>query len=59
MKLTTMAGWLEDRRLDRWVAKHRHLKRKLDRGEPSEGTTAVRAAQLTALGLVWDPRVNL
>ena len=30
-------------------------KRKLDRGEPSEGMTAERAARLTALGFVWEP----
>jgi hypothetical protein len=35
------------------VNSHHYLKRKLDRGEPSEGMTAERAARLTALGLVW------
>jgi hypothetical protein len=38
-----------------WVHTQRVLKRKLDRGEPSKGMTAARAARLTALGLVWDP----
>ena len=28
-------------------------KKKLDRGEPSKGMTAARAARLTALGFVW------
>ena len=48
-------GWAEDPRLGNWVDKQRVRKRKLDRGEPSEGMTAERAARLTALGLVWDP----
>jgi hypothetical protein len=51
-------GWPEDPRLGRWVNTQRALKRKLDRGEPSRGMTASRAARLTALGLVWDARVN-
>jgi hypothetical protein len=46
--------WAEDRRLGRWVNTQRVLKRKLDRGEPSEGMTVARVARLTALGLVWD-----
>ena len=45
----------EDPRLGTWVHTQRVLKRKLDRGEPSKGMTAARAARLTALGLVWDP----
>ena len=44
----------EDPRLARWVNKQRVRKRKLDRGEPSEGMTAERVARLTALGLVWN-----
>ena len=48
-------GWAEDPGLGDWVSKQRMRKRKLDRGEPSEGMTAERAARLTALGLVWDP----
>ena len=36
-----------------WVSKQRTLKRRLDRGEPSEGMTAERAARLTALGFGW------
>jgi hypothetical protein len=52
-------GWAEDPRLANWVNTQRKLKRKLDRGEPgSMGMTAERAARLTALGLVWKPRVN-
>ena len=47
--------WAEDPRLANWVNKQRKLKRKLDRGEPSDGMTVARAARLTALGLVWDP----
>jgi hypothetical protein len=39
--------------LGSWVNSQHYLKRKLDRGEPSEGMTAERAARLTALGLVW------
>ena len=45
--------WAEDSRLGRWVNTQRKLKRKLDRGEPSDGMTAERAARLTALGLVF------
>ena len=48
-------NWAEDPRLGNWVHNQRKLKRKLDRGEPSEGMTAERAAKLTAVGLVWDP----
>jgi hypothetical protein len=47
--------WAEDPWLGNWVHNQRQLKRKLDRGEPSEGMTAERAAKLTAVGLVWDP----
>jgi hypothetical protein len=46
--------WAEDPRLGRWVNNQRNLKRKLDRGEPSDGMTVERAARLTALGLVWE-----
>jgi hypothetical protein len=48
-------GWAEDPRLANWVKTQRSYKRRLDRGEPSAGMTAERAARLTALGLVWDP----
>jgi hypothetical protein len=51
-------GWAEDPRLGTWVKTQRRGKRKLDRGEPREGMTAARAARLTALGLVWEPRAN-
>ena len=46
-------GWAEDPRLGRWVSTQRVCKRKLDRGEPSGGMTAERAARLTALGFAW------
>jgi hypothetical protein len=49
-------GWAEDPRLAKWVDNQRQYKKKLDRGEPSEGMTAERAARLTALGFVWKPR---
>ena len=45
--------WAEDPRLGSWVHQQRVCKRKLDRGEPSEGMMAERAAQLTALGFTW------
>jgi hypothetical protein len=48
------ARWAEDPRLGTWVKHQRRLKRKLDRGEPSEGMTAARAAKLEALGFVWE-----
>jgi hypothetical protein len=47
-------GWAEDPRLGEWVSKQRLHKRKLDRGEPSEGITAERVAKLTSLGLNWN-----
>jgi hypothetical protein len=50
--------WTEDPRLGRWVDKQRELKRKLDRGEPSEGMTAVRVAKLEALGFTWELSVG-
>jgi hypothetical protein len=46
-------GWAEDPRLGKWVNHQRHLKRKLDRGQLSDGTTAEQAARLMALGLAW------
>jgi hypothetical protein len=46
-------GWAEDPRLGRWVDKQRTKKRKLDRGEPSEGMTVARAAKLKALGFAF------
>ena len=46
--------WTADPQLGTWVSKQRTLKRKLDRGEPSEGMPEERAARLTALGLNWD-----
>jgi hypothetical protein len=48
-------GWAEDPRLGKWVNNQRAYKRKLDRGEYSDGMTAARAARLTALGFVWNP----
>jgi hypothetical protein len=47
--------WAEDLRLGKWVSNQRAYKRKLDRGEPSQGMTAARAARLEALGFAWDP----
>jgi hypothetical protein len=47
--------WAEDPRLGIWVTDQQRCKRKLDRGEPSQGMTAERVAKLTALGLTWDP----
>jgi hypothetical protein len=47
-------AWAEDPALGRWAGKQRKLKRKLDRGDPSDGMTAARAARLEALGLAWD-----
>jgi hypothetical protein len=48
-------GWAEDPQLATWVTTQRRSKRKLDRGEPSNGMTGERAARLTAFGFVWDP----
>ena len=46
-------GWAEDPSLGSWVNTQRRGKRKLDRGEPSYGMTAARAAKLEALGFAW------
>jgi hypothetical protein len=46
--------WAEDPRLGNWVNTQRALKRKLDRGEPSKGMTAERAAKLDVLGFAWQ-----
>ena len=43
-------GWAEDPKLGRWVRGQRERKKALDRGEPSEGISAERAAKLEALG---------
>ena len=51
-------GWAEDPQLSSWVNDQRTLKRKLDRGEPSDGMTAMRAARLMALGFDWSPAVE-
>jgi hypothetical protein len=47
-------GWAEDRALGSWVSKQRMHKKKLDRGEPSEGMAVARAAKLDALGFAWE-----
>ena len=49
-------GWAEDPKLANWVDKQRALKKKLDRGEASDGMTAERSLQLDALGFEWSPR---
>jgi hypothetical protein len=46
--------WAEDPRLGSWVGTQRKCKRKLDRGELSNGMTAERAAKLEALGFAWE-----
>jgi hypothetical protein len=48
-------GWAEDPPLGRWVNKQRVGRKALDRGEPSKGMTAARAAKLEALGFNWAP----
>jgi hypothetical protein len=51
-------GWAEDPRLGHWVKEQRTAKKELDRGDPSNGMTAERAAKLEALGLAWAPGVK-
>ena len=46
--------WAEDPQLGKWVSDQRARKRKLDRGDPSPGMTAERAAKLEALGFAWQ-----
>jgi hypothetical protein len=48
--------WAEDPGLGKWVSQQRGLRKKLDRGEPSNGMTAARAAKLGALGFTWTSR---
>ena len=48
-------GWAEDPPLGRWVDRQRQFKKALDRGQPSKGMTAARAAKLEALGFNWAP----
>jgi hypothetical protein len=45
--------WAADPQLGNWVSSQRHGKKKLDRGEPSKGMTAARAAKLEPLGFAW------
>jgi hypothetical protein len=52
-------GWAEDKPLGTWVKSQRLFKRKLDRGEPSEGMTATRVAKLDKLGFDWAPGTDL
>ena len=47
-------AWAEDPKLGRWVNTQRMYKKKLDRGEPSQGMTAARAGRLEALGFAWE-----
>jgi hypothetical protein len=47
-------SWAEDPKLANWVHNQRQNKKKLDRGEPSKGMTAARAAKLEAIGFAWD-----
>jgi hypothetical protein len=49
----------EHRALRVWVMNQRAGKRKLDRGEPSLGMTAARAARLDALGFAWADEMRL
>jgi hypothetical protein len=46
-------NWAEEPGLGSWVNTQRRGKKKLDRGEPSLGMTAARAAKLEALGFAW------
>jgi hypothetical protein len=46
-------GWAEDKPLGRWVDNQRQNKKKLDRGEPSEGMSLARVEKLDALGFAW------
>jgi hypothetical protein len=46
-----------DAKLGNWVKAQRILKKQLDRGEPSQGMTAERAAKLGALGFTWNARI--
>jgi hypothetical protein len=49
-------GWAKDPPLGTRVKNQRKLKKKLDRGNPSMGMTAARAAKLDALGFAWTLR---
>jgi hypothetical protein len=47
-------SWPEDKQLGTWVTNQRRGKRLLDRGQPSRGMTAARAAKLEGLGFTWE-----
>ena len=47
-------SWAKDPRLGSWVKSQREFKKVLDRGEPSRGMMAARAAKLDALGFAWE-----
>ena len=47
-------SWAKDPSLASWVNNQRAYKKALDRGDPSLGMTAARAAKLEALGVAWD-----
>jgi cobalamin biosynthesis protein CobT len=46
--------WAEDLTLGEWVNRQRQYKKKLGRGEPSNGMTAARVAKLDTLGFAWE-----
>ena len=50
--------WAEDPPLGSWVSNQRAYKKALDRGDPSIGMTAARAARLEALGFAWALSIN-
>ena len=50
--------WAEDQGLSTWVKNQRHFKKKLGRGESSDGMTAARAAKLEALGFFEPPAAS-
>jgi hypothetical protein len=50
--------WAEDPRLANWVSMQRKYKKKLDRGQPSNGMTAAWAAKLDTVGFEWSPSMG-
>ena len=46
--------WADDKQLGTWVRAQRASKKKMDRGEPSNGMAAARVLKLEALAFAWE-----
>ena len=46
--------WADDQQLGTWVHAQRASKKKMDRGEPSNGMAVARVLKLEAIGFAWE-----